>query len=41
MCSAVDRFLGVCGYMPAPTKFAIISALIAACLVVVMAQRRG
>jgi hypothetical protein len=39
MCSAIDRFLGSCGYMPPTTKFAVISALIAACLAVVMTQR--
>ncbi len=30
MCSTLDRFLGVCGYMPLSTKLALVSVLVAA-----------
>ena len=39
MCSSIDRFLGYCGYMSPATKFAILSAIVAACLAVALTAR--
>ncbi len=30
MCSTLDRLLGYCGYMPASTKLALLSIVVAA-----------
>jgi hypothetical protein len=39
MCSAIDRFLGYCGYMPPSTRFAVYAVIIAALLAISMRAR--
>jgi hypothetical protein len=39
MCSTLDRFLGFCGYMPASTKLALVSVVVAAFIAMALTAR--